>query len=228
VAVLPEASRQRFTVSWSGTDASGSGIASYDVYQSVDRGPYARWLKETTQTAAVFTGELDRVYRFFSVARDRVGNVEPMKTEAEASTQVSTPAPGYFAWLAAYFTPAELADPAQEIGGWGLGADPDHDGRANLVEYFEARHPRVPDTSPTLEARLDNTFLRVVFRQAKNLANVEPIFETSADLSHWTTEGLAVEPVADLGFAWLNAASVQIGGEGQRYVRLTLRWTDGP
>lgn len=63
------------TVTWSGADAGG-GIASYDVSVSTDGGPFGIWQEATTETSAVYAGEIGRSYAFQSVARDVAGNAE--------------------------------------------------------------------------------------------------------------------------------------------------------
>ena len=57
VAPLPATTTTTtFTVSWSGQDeASGSGIAGYDVYVSVDGGSYFPLVSDTTKTSMPFT-----------------------------------------------------------------------------------------------------------------------------------------------------------------------------
>jgi hypothetical protein len=94
VASLPPFSPAAFAVSWSGQGTgSGSAIASYDVFVSNDRGPFTAWLTGTTQTSAVFTGQDDHAYAFYSVATDNVGNRESAPTAAEASTRVDAVPP---------------------------------------------------------------------------------------------------------------------------------------
>jgi RHS repeat-associated protein len=63
-----------FTVSWSGSDPSGSGIASYDVFSATDGGAYSLWLPATTNTSAAFTGGYGHSYSFYTMATDNVGN----------------------------------------------------------------------------------------------------------------------------------------------------------
>ena len=63
-----------FTVSWSGSDPSGSGIASYDVFSATDGGAYSLWLPATTNTSATFTGSFGHSYSFYTMATDNVGN----------------------------------------------------------------------------------------------------------------------------------------------------------
>jgi hypothetical protein len=84
-----------FTVSWSGQDdAGGSGIASYDIYVSIDGGAFQPWLTATTATSAAYPGTIGHSYGFYSVARDNAGNVEALPSTAQA--QISVPAPNRF------------------------------------------------------------------------------------------------------------------------------------
>lgn len=78
-----------FPVSWSGQDdAGGSGIASYDIYVSIDGGPFLLWLGATTQTTGTFTGQTGHRYAFYSQAADNVGNQEPPHASADTQTQI--------------------------------------------------------------------------------------------------------------------------------------------
>ena len=74
-----------FYVNWSGSD-TGSGMRDYSVFVSEDGGPYNIWLSETTDTSGIFAGKPGKTYTFYSVARDRAGNVEAVKTSPEATT----------------------------------------------------------------------------------------------------------------------------------------------
>ena len=66
-----------FEVQWSGQDEpGGSGIANYDIYVSVDDGPYGLLQDDTTSTSTTFTGELGHTYAFYSIATDNVGHRE--------------------------------------------------------------------------------------------------------------------------------------------------------
>jgi len=89
VTALPTTVRDAaFTVSWSGSDPGGSGIAFYDVYVSDDGAPFALWQSTITETQAVFTGTDDHTYGFYSVATDNVGYRQPAPTAAQATTTV--------------------------------------------------------------------------------------------------------------------------------------------
>jgi hypothetical protein len=90
---LPEFSHRSFTVSWSGTDLGGSGIAYYDVQFRVDGGPWLDWQMGTTATNADFTGgESGRTYDFRARGVDNAGNVEPFG-DVEATTLVDVRPP---------------------------------------------------------------------------------------------------------------------------------------
>ncbi len=77
VSPLPATeSTPSFTVSWSGSDAGGSGIATYDILVSTNRGAFVPFLTGTTTTSATFTGATGNTYAFESFATDNVGNQE--------------------------------------------------------------------------------------------------------------------------------------------------------
>lgn len=76
-----------FTVQWSGADI-GSGIANYTIYVSDNGGAFTAWQTNTTSTSAVYNGQVGHSYGFYSIAQDLVGNIEPGKSSAEATTYV--------------------------------------------------------------------------------------------------------------------------------------------
>lgn len=76
-----------FTVKWSGSDAH-AGIRGYDVYVAVNNGSFKRWHFDIAATEAVFTGQKDSTYRFYSIAKDYAGNSEAGKTGAEATVKI--------------------------------------------------------------------------------------------------------------------------------------------
>lgn len=79
-----------FLVEWQGADV-GAGVASFDVFVSVDGGAPTAFLTDTTVTAAEFTGESGHRYGFFTRARDNVGNVEDPPATPDAITTVEIP-----------------------------------------------------------------------------------------------------------------------------------------
>jgi len=90
---LPAFVGRDFTVSWTGTDPGGSGIASYDVQFRVDGGDWADWIMGSTLNSAVFAaGQDGKFYEFRARGTDRAGNVESFGAP-EASTTADTRPP---------------------------------------------------------------------------------------------------------------------------------------
>lgn len=79
-------------VSWSGSDAGGSGIAGYDVEVSVDGGEFQPWLAGTTSTSATYAGTPGRRYRFRARASDVSGLLSGWAVSGEVA--VNEPRPG--------------------------------------------------------------------------------------------------------------------------------------
>ena len=80
-----------FTVSWSGSDPNGIGIASYSIYVSVNGGAFTPWLTDTTETSATYTGIVTDSYSFYSIATNDIGLVQPTPSGGQAATAVPGP-----------------------------------------------------------------------------------------------------------------------------------------
>ena len=87
VAVLPASSAPQIPLSWSGSD-DNSGVAAFDVYVSVNGGPFLAWLTQTPRNSAVYSGQAGSHYAFYSVATDNAGNRESPHSAADAETTV--------------------------------------------------------------------------------------------------------------------------------------------
>ncbi|HVX15362.1 MAG TPA: DUF4214 domain-containing protein [Pirellulales bacterium] len=88
VDALPATSPVSFTVSWSGSDPGGPGIADYDVFVSDNGGPFTALLTATTATSTTFSGVSGHTYGFYSVAIDTAGRSQSTPTAAQATTLV--------------------------------------------------------------------------------------------------------------------------------------------
>ena len=72
-----------------GPDGSASGVSYFDVYVSVDNGPFTLWKSlPASQPFATFLGESNHLYGFRSVAGDAAGNLESKPVSVEASIYV--------------------------------------------------------------------------------------------------------------------------------------------
>ncbi len=90
VGLLPANSYQQIPLSWSGVDeATGSGLAFFDIYVSIDGGPFQLWLSHTTLHGAIYAGTLGSHYAFYSVATDNSGNREQPPPVPDADTTVN-------------------------------------------------------------------------------------------------------------------------------------------
>ena len=81
----PTTTSTSFTVSWSGSDPAGPGIAAYNVFVSDDGGPFTLWQSDTSVTSAIYTGQVGHTYDFYSVATDDLGLVQPTPSAAQTS-----------------------------------------------------------------------------------------------------------------------------------------------
>ena len=89
VAALPPASTPQIPLRWTAQDPSGSGIASYDIFVSVNGGPYLPWLQQTTLSGALYSGQAGNRYAFYSVATDNLGDQEAPHPTPDAQTTVT-------------------------------------------------------------------------------------------------------------------------------------------
>jgi Tol biopolymer transport system component len=87
VEPLPPYSRGKVTVTWSGIDVGGSGIATYDVQVRDGAGDWTDWQMGVATTEASFKGETGHTYYFRSRGTDRAGNTEEWPpADGDAST----------------------------------------------------------------------------------------------------------------------------------------------
>ena len=94
VGSLPTTSQPSFNVTWSGADTSGSGVATFDVFVSVDGGAFTLSRDDTPSLSGQFFGQGGHMYAFYSVATDNVGHTETAPTTADTSTTTTASEPG--------------------------------------------------------------------------------------------------------------------------------------
>jgi subtilase family serine protease len=72
------------SISWGGQDTrNGSGISTYDIYVSDNAQPYELWLSQTKATSGIYIGNPGHRYSFYSIATDKVGNVESVPAQPD-------------------------------------------------------------------------------------------------------------------------------------------------
>jgi len=73
-------------VSWTGSDPTGSGIASYNIYVAIDSGAYSLWLSATTLTSSTYNALPGHSYSFSSLATNNVGIVQTTASAPQTIT----------------------------------------------------------------------------------------------------------------------------------------------
>ncbi len=113
-----------------------------------------------------------------------------------ATPYVLAAAGPYEIWEARFFSPAELANP--DISG--DGADPDHDGIPNLVEYAFNLNPRVAEHPPLprawLAAQTGHSYLYLQYLQRNPPADVQYVPQVSVDLRAWSSDPANFSPIS--------------------------------
>jgi hypothetical protein len=84
-----------YDVRWSATDdAGGSGVKHTTVYVSEDGGDWKIWLRQSTETSAVYEGTAGKSYEFLALSTDQAGNREVPPPGEQAPDDGSRPAVG--------------------------------------------------------------------------------------------------------------------------------------
>jgi hypothetical protein len=81
----PATSFPAFALRWSGTDNTTNAL-TFDVFASVDDGPFVPWRVATPLNGGQFIGELGHRYAFYAVAMDEAGNRSGVPAAPMAST----------------------------------------------------------------------------------------------------------------------------------------------
>lgn len=99
----------------------------------------------------------------------------------------SAPVSAYQGWRAGKFTPQELADSALEAALWGDDADPDGDGRSNLLEYATGTEPRIAGPG-AMESGLedDGDTLTLTYQRNLDATDVSFQVEKATNLADWS------------------------------------------
>ncbi len=88
IAPLPAQSSVGIPLHWSGQDDL-SGIASFDIYVSINGGAFLPWLTGVTGNSAIYQGVLGNTYAFYSLALDNAGNRQSPPASPNAVTTVT-------------------------------------------------------------------------------------------------------------------------------------------
>lgn len=126
-------------------------------------------------------------------------------------------------WRTGEFTSAELEDPALESTLWGNDADPDFDGRNNLLEYATGTQAQLNDPSVIIggmERIGEDDLLTLTYQ--KNLAATDVSYQVEASDNLIFTEDIADTFVSAAGGYEIRKASVATAGIPARFLRLKV------
>lgn len=116
------------------------------------------------------------------------------------------PAGGYDAWIAGVADPAPLADP-------------DGDGRPNLVEYGAGTSPVVADAPWVASVELG--FIALEYQRSKLHSDVEIVPQWSATLEDWKISGIHLEAIGETDdFQFLRATMLRDPAHPRAFLRL--------
>jgi len=120
-------------------------------------------------------------------------------------------------WENTYFSFTDLADPAKEATVWGINADPDSDGLANLIEYATNTSPTADTLASPAVLSIESDRLVLAFTRL-NPATVDYQVEASSNLTTWT----AIATLLTGNTTWAVTGSVTEAGTGAtRTVKIT-------
>jgi lysophospholipase L1-like esterase len=123
-------------------------------------------------------------------------------------------------WRSSHFTAEELGNAALEATLWGNDADPDSDGRVNLLEYACGTDPRNTEANPTGFALVneDGSFLTLTYQRNLDATDVSLLVQKADNLADWS--GVADSLVSTAGNIQTRKASVDRTGFDRLWLRL--------
>ena len=125
-------------------------------------------------------------------------------------------------WRSSHFTAGELGNAALEATLWGNDADPDSDGRVNLLEYACGTDPRGTDADPTGFALVSDggDFITLTYKRNLNATDVNFLVQKADNLTDWS--GVSDTAVSTSGNIETRKATVSRSGFDKLWLRLKV------
>jgi lysophospholipase L1-like esterase len=125
-------------------------------------------------------------------------------------------------WRSSHFTAEELGNAGLEATIWGNDADPDSDGRVNLLEYACGTDPKSTDATPTGFALVDDGGEFITLTYQRNLDATDVIFlvQKGDNLTDWS--GVSDTAVSTAGNIETRKATVSRAGFDRLWLRLKV------
>ncbi len=191
---------------------SGMDIGSDGAYDGND---------DKVAVIAIMPDEFGQIFVDQTVAVSQFAYINAMQITALVPTSALE------SWRTLHFTPEELANPALEATLYGNAADPDGDGRSNLLEYATGTDPRSAGaTVETVEMETvgPDSFLTLTFLKNMSATDLSFQVETAEDLATWNDipdTFLSIE-----GGIETRKATVPAAGFPKRFLRLKVEIAD--
>jgi subtilisin-like proprotein convertase family protein len=165
--------------------------------------PNGSWSLFVTDRAAEDSGSIAGGWslQFTTTNSPVVTPIPAVTTPPPTNAPPTSPTTGIQAWQTQYFAAAVLADPNKSATVWGDMADPDNDGRNNLMEYALGLNPiDASDVQQGISSRLvtegANHFLYFTYNRRKNDPNLVYVAQVSGDLRSWSSAIGAVAQIS--------------------------------
>ena len=213
------------------TASPDADVAGYILYYGAASGNYNHTNYIANVTTATVTGLPEGFTYYFVVrATNTAGLESPPSNEL-----VYTVDPFFPSWRAQYFASSDLSDPAKEATVWGDSADPDRDGRPNLLEYALGLSPiDQNDRSQGLATEVwiegSNGYQRLTFNRRKNDARLIYVPQVSGDKQTWNSGSGFVQEVTVTNLnaefdsvTWQDLTPITPGNP--RYFQLKVLWS---
>lgn len=199
----------RIDLAWT----ASAGAISYSIQRSNSNGgPYTTLTSGIADTSFTDTGLVNGTTYYYVVSATNAGGKGAWSAQANAKPNAS-----FSDWIGLAF-PGQ-SDPAIV----GPEADPDGDGRSNLLEYFLGTNPALSDEPDAIATTEDGAGHAVLsFRMAKTIPGVSYTVQQSTDLVTWTDSGVRGTPVSDQGSYSTLQAIVPLQGREKLYLRVAV------
>lgn len=188
--------------------ADGSG--------SVAAAPSAAWYPDGAEVRVTATASPAWTFEAWSGSTTGETNPLALTMDGDKSLAARFLAP-YDMWLKGHFSAQEIADGIITAPG----ADPDHDGMANLLESAAGLDPRAPDTGGMPAGEVSGGWFTLTYRRDPSRTDITCQVEASGDLGQPGWLPVSDESIGNEGaFEWRRAA-VPLS-EGRQFLRLKV------
>jgi hypothetical protein len=135
----------------------------------------------------------------------------------------------YASWVASRFSASQRTDGVSATPG----ADPDGDGRSNLLEYAQGTDPNTPDTQAAFRASIESGQFQIQYRRRKTASDLNFVLlgagsatETWSPVAGGEFSALASQPTESSDIEWATLQANQpIANSTNRYYRLRVDYS---